>query len=255
MLHTTCRILSVQTVADNIFLLVLHAPEIAPLVRPGQFLNVMVEETHDPLLRRPFSVYQTNGDRLELLFNVVGKGTAILSAKREGDTLDVLGPLGVPFVLDDERFSTGILVAGGLGVAPMPLTTRELVRRGKSVCTFLGARSKSSLVATHLVNVEIATDDGSAGRRGTVVDLLEQAFASRSCEKPKIFACGPHAMLKATAALAERLDVPCEVSLEGPMGCGIGICQGCPVELKSPGKKYALMCKDGPTFDARTIRW
>ena len=255
MLQTSCPVLAVQTVAENVFLLVLHAPEIAPLVRPGQFLNVRMGETYDPLLRRPFSVYQTNGDRLELLFNVIGTGTRILASKREGDMLDVLGPLGVPFTLDDDRFSTGVLVAGGLGVAPIPLTTRELIRRGKDVRTFLGARNNNALVMTHLVNVEVATDDGSAGMRGTVVDLLEQAFAARPFVKPKIFACGPHPMLKATAALAERLDIPCEVSMEGPMGCGIGICQGCPVELRNPAKKYALMCKDGPTFDARAIKW
>jgi dihydroorotate dehydrogenase electron transfer subunit len=255
MQQTSCQVLAVQSVAENTFLLVLHAPSIAPHVKPGQFLNVRVEESLDPLLRRPFSVYQTDGDRLELLFNVVGKGTRILSQKRKGEMLDVLGPLGVPFKLDDERFSTGILVAGGLGVAPMPLTTRELVRQGKDVRTFLGARTKGALVTTHLVNVAIATDDGSAGVRGTVVDLLEKAWSSGPFVKPKIFACGPHSMLKATAALAERLDIPCEVSLEGPMGCGVGICQGCPVELNDPAKKYALMCKDGPTFDARAIRW
>ncbi len=255
MLQTFCPVLSLETVAENVFLLVLHAPEIAPLVRPGQFLNVRVEETNDPLLRRPFSVYRTDEDHVELLFNVVGKGTQILAGKRKGDRLDVLGPLGVPFTVDDEQFSTAILVAGGLGVAPMPITTRHLLQKGKAVRTFLGARNKGSLVPAHLVNVDIATDDGSAGSHGNVVQLMEKALASGSPARPKVFACGPHPMLKAVAMLAARLDIPCEVSLEGPMGCGIGICQGCPVELKSPAKKYALMCKDGPTFDARTIQW
>lgn len=255
MLQTSCPVLSLTAVAENVFLLVLDAPEIAPLVRPGQFLNVRIDETSDPLLRRPFSVYRTEGNRLELLFNVVGRGTHALAEKRKGDRLDVLGPLGVPFTLDDPGFTTAVLVAGGLGVAPMPITTRELLLKGKAVRTFVGARNKGSLVTTHLVQVEIATDDGSEGLRGTVVDLLERAFASGVPARPIIFACGPHAMLKAVAAFAVRFDIPCEVSMEGPMGCGIGICQGCPVELTNPAKKYALMCKDGPTFDARTIRW
>ncbi|CAG0932086.1 partial Dihydroorotate dehydrogenase B (NAD(+)), electron transfer subunit, partial [Planctomycetaceae bacterium] len=111
----SCPVRSLQTVARNIFVLSLHAPGLAPAVRPGQFVNIRVNDALEPLLRRPFSVHRTTHDAIEILFNIVGKGTALLAEKREGDVLDLLGPLGVPFTLDDDRFDTALLVAGGLG--------------------------------------------------------------------------------------------------------------------------------------------
>lgn len=120
--------------------------------------------------------------------------------------------------------------------------------------TLLGARSAAHLVADHLEHAYIATDDGSRGFHGNVVDLASDILRKHPVSRPKIFACGPMPMLRAVASFARASDIPCEVSLEGPMGCGIGICQGCPVELAGPEKLYALMCKDGPTFDIRTIK-
>ena len=253
-LHS-CPVRSVQAVARNIFVLTLHAPDLAAAVKPGQFVNIRINDTLEPLLRRPFSVHRTTHDSIEILFNIVGKGTALLADKREGDLLDLLGPLGVPFTLDDDRFDTALLVAGGLGIAPMPLTTEALLHRGKAVRTLVGARDAASLVTRHLHDVVTATDDGSSGFHGNVVELLTREAGQARGARYKIFACGPHAMLKATALAAERLGIPCEVSMEGPMGCGIGICQGCPVELRDASRRYALMCKDGPTFDAQAIRW
>jgi dihydroorotate dehydrogenase electron transfer subunit len=255
MLLHACPVCAIRAVARNVFVLSLHAPNLASRVRPGQFVNIRVNGSLDPLLRRPFSVYRTTGDAIEIIFNIVGKGTALLAEKRVGEVIDVLGPLGVPFTLDDDRFTTGLLVAGGLGVAPMPMTTADLLHRGKMVKSFVGARDAASLLMQHLHDVACATDDGSAGFHGNVVALLEATLATTKPERPKIFACGPHAMLKSVALLAERLDLLCEVSMEGPMGCGIGICQGCPVELRNASRRYALMCKDGPTFDAKVIRW
>jgi dihydroorotate dehydrogenase electron transfer subunit len=182
------------------------------------------------------------------------KGTAVLARSARGDTLDVLGPLGVPYHLEDKNFETGVLIAGGLGIAPMPLATRALRAAGKKILTILGGRTSEQIVQDHLENVHISTDDGSRGFHGTVVDLAENLLAGLSPARPKLFACGPTAMLRAVAALAIRKNLPCEVSLEGAMACGIGICQGCPVELVGAEKKYALMCKDGPTFDVRSIR-
>lgn len=248
-----CRISSVMDAAAGIHVLTFQSPEISKAILAGQFLNIRIEDAAGPLLRRPFSVYRVDHDAVQLIFSVIGKGTAALSRKRPGDTLDVLGPLGVPFSVDRNDFETAVLVGGGLGVAPLPITTASLRRRNKNVVTFLGCRTSRSVVPDHLENVSIATDDGSAGYRGTVVDLLEQSFRHNRPEKPRIFGCGPTPMLRALAAFAIREDIPCEVSLEGPMGCGFGICQGCPVELVGVDKKYALMCKDGPTFDVRTI--
>ncbi|MGB2957524.1 MAG: dihydroorotate dehydrogenase electron transfer subunit, partial [Bacteroidota bacterium] len=125
---------------------------------------------------------------------------------------------------------------------------------GKPVITCLGARTAGQLVMEHLDNVQVATDDGSRGHHGNVVDLLKQIIADRRPDRPKMFGCGPTPMLRALAEFALSAGIPCEVSLEGPMACGFGICQGCPVELSGDEGGYALMCKEGPAFDVRTIR-
>jgi dihydroorotate dehydrogenase electron transfer subunit len=254
MTHAICRVLSLNEVAENIFVLTVQAPEVAAAVRPGQFINVRVAEGTDPLLRRPFSVYRTERDQIEIIFNVVGKGSSALRRKRPGDTLDILGPLGVPFSFSGDDFDTAVLVGGGLGVAPFPLATQMLRAVNKKIVTYLGARTAAQLVPTHLDNVHVATDDGSKGFHGTVVELLTRELEALKLSRPKIFACGPTKMLHALAAVAMEKDIPAEVSLEGPMACGFGICQGCPVELMGGEKKYALMCKDGPTFDVRRIK-
>jgi dihydroorotate dehydrogenase electron transfer subunit len=247
------RVRSVREVADGLFVLRCHAPGIALHVAPGQFVNIRVHDGLDPYLRRPFSVYRTEGEDVEFLFNVVGNGTAYLRAKRGGDTLDLLGPLGVPFGVDSTSYDTALLVGGGLGVAPLPLARASAGRAGKIVHVFAGFRTASQVLTAHLGDVRIATDDGSAGDPGTVVALLERFLEGTALRRPKIFGCGPNRMLRALAEVAAQRGIPCEVSLEGPMGCGFGICQGCPVERTGPERTYALMCKDGPTFDAQQI--
>ncbi len=249
-----CQVSSVTQVGSNIFVLSFVSPRISTEIRPGQFVNIRVREGREPLLRRPFSVYRTESDRVEIIFNVVGVGTSLLRGKSPGDTVDVLGPLGRPFALDRDDYATAILVGGGLGVAPFPLTTASLQTLGKRTVTVLGARTADQLVVRHLLDVRCATDDGSRGYHGTAVDLAARTLADGSLDRPKLFGCGPTAMLRALAQLAVTTGTPCEVSLEGPMGCGFGICQGCPVELVGPEKRFALMCKDGPVFDVRTIR-
>ncbi len=250
-LYTVRRVVEAS---PNIFVLSFKAPEIAEAVRPGQFVSVKAEDSNDPLLRRPFSVYWVDGHDVEIIFNVVGRGTTLLRNKRSGERIDVLGPLGVPFRTKDFDAETAILVAGGLGVAPMPLVTAALRKIGTRILTLLGVRSAQQAVEAHLENVRIATDDGSRGFHGTVVELLARLLDEGVPGRLKVFGCGPNAMLRALGDVCTAGRIPCEVSLEGPMGCGFGICQGCPVELVDGDRKYALMCKDGPSFDIRKIR-
>lgn len=254
MIQLDCPVHGVEQVAENVFVLSFLSPAISHHTAPGQFVNIKVDQYIEPLLRRPFSIYRTSGEHAEIIFNVVGKGSTLLRKKKKGDTINVLGPLGVPFSLSRDDFDTAVLVGGGLGVAPLPLATQYLSAAGKRVQTFLGARSANQLVEAHLLNVRVATDDGTKGHHGTVVDLLTSQLSSFTGGRAKIFACGPTKMLHALAEMAIRARIPCEVSLEGPMACGFGICQGCPVELVNGGKKYALMCKDGPTFDVNKIK-
>lgn len=239
-------------VADGIYVVRLRSAHLTRYAAPGQFVNIRCGDGCLPLLRRPFSISRVEGDVLDLMFNVVGQGTRMLASRKNGDLVDVLGPLGVPFKLDGD-FKTAVLVGGGLGAAPLPFLTTRMRERKKRLLTFLGARSSNQLMEKHLVEVQISTDDGSRGFHGTVVDNLKRYLSENKPEHPKIFACGPTRMLKATAELADASGIECELSLEGDMACGMGICQGCPVERADGKKKYSLVCVDGPIFNSHDV--
>ncbi|HEV8538091.1 MAG TPA: dihydroorotate dehydrogenase electron transfer subunit [Bacteroidota bacterium] len=253
MIQLRCPVTAVHAAAPNIFILSFHAPQIASSVLPGQFVNVKVNDLYYPLLRRPFSVYHVSGGTVQLIFNVVGVGTKALSEKHIGDEIDVLGPLGCSYKLDGD-YESAILVAGGLGVAPLPMISAALKDTSKHIVTFLGARTRDQLVPVYLENLHTSADDGTGEFHGTVVDYLRSELQKRKFRKPKIFACGPNPMLKALSELAEEYRIPCEVSLETVMACGIGICQGCPVETVDGERKYSLICKEGTVFDSKKIR-
>lgn len=252
MIQQNATVSSLREVADGVFSLTFQSDQIARTARPGQFVNIRVTHGCIPLLRRPFSIASIQNSTLEILFNVVGQGTHTLAGRRRGDEIDVLGPLGTPFGLSGQ-FETAILVAGGLGVAPFPLLTEWLKREGKNIASIVGARTAKQLVAAGLEGVHFATDDGSKGFQGNVVDCLEMFLNSRPIVSPKIFGCGPTPMLKALSDFAQRVGLDCELSLEGDMACGIGLCQGCPVERRNGRKKYALVCTEGPTFNCEDI--
>ncbi|MCI0705933.1 MAG: dihydroorotate dehydrogenase electron transfer subunit [Ignavibacteriae bacterium] len=218
-------------------------------------MNIRVTDGFMPFLRRPFSVSRVEAEHVEIVFNIVGVGTQLLSLLRPGDVLDVVGPLGTPFRYSGD-FSTALIVAGGLGAAPFPLLTSWLQREEKQIVSFVGARSAYQLYRMHLKNPHYATDDGTAGMKGTVVELLDRFLKSTQVQKPKIFGCGPTKMLKVLSEYAQKNTIACELSLEGDMACGIGLCQGCPVERvggSNGKKKYALVCTEGPSFQCQDI--
>ena len=232
MVQQLCKVQSCDEVAAKTFLLRFTSSEISASAQPGQFVNVLAAETGEgPLLRR----------------HAIGTGTILLSRKRPGETIDVLGPLGQSFHVDAD-YGTALIVAGGIGVAPFPFLTADLLKRGKRIETFVGYRNAGQILTSHLHNIHIATDDGSKEFHGNVVQLFEPFLDRTDLGKAKIFACGPTVMLKALTELAKRKNICCEVSLEGHMACGVGLCQGCPVERTGDGAKYALVCKDGPIF-------
>lgn len=252
MIRTSAFVTSCSEILEGIFVLSFRAPEIARNSAPGQFVNIRCGSGCAPLLRRPFSISRVENDSVELLFNVVGQGTSLLSKKKAGDDLDVLGPLGVPFKLEGD-FETAILVGGGLGVAPFPFLTQALLRENKNIQTMIGARTMTQLVERHLLHVQIATDDGSKGLHGTVIDLLKTSMPRQNSKNTKIFACGPTKMLGALSEFVREKGIECELSLEGDMACGMGLCQGCPVERADGTKKYSLVCVEGPTFNSNEI--
>lgn len=239
---------SVEKINNSTFLLKVFSPSIASTIKPGQFCNVKVSESNFPLLRRPFSICNVEEDYIFFLFDLHGEGTKILSKKKEGDELDILGPLGKGFNFDGD-YDTAVIVAGGLGSAPFPYLLKK-IDPNKNVKCLVGARS-SEIVLTHqLKNVSIATDDGSAGFKGNVVELLKNEI--QQLRNVRIFACGPNVMLKALQeyCIASKLD--CQISVECAMACGFGICQGCPIETYDK-QSYKLVCKDGPVFNADEV--
>jgi dihydroorotate dehydrogenase electron transfer subunit len=253
MFQETVTILESRQVADNVHTLAFASEQIARATRPGQFLNIKPNSSLDPLLRRAYSVHRIEGDRVEIIYNIVGKGSAIFASKRPGDPLDVLGPLGVPFHYEGE-YATAILVSGGVGIAPMPVLGAALELLGKRVINIHGARTAGMIVNDgRLIDPRFATDDGSLGFRGNVVGALEHYLEQEGDSDLRLFACGPNRMLSALGGFCNARGIPLEVSLECQMACGIGICQGCPVEMGTGDRKYTLICTHGPNYDFRDI--
>jgi dihydroorotate dehydrogenase electron transfer subunit len=253
MIHDTFRITYNSEVLEDIIVVRFSAPAIALKAKPGHFVNIRIHGFTDPLLRRPFSISRIVGEEIEIVFDIVGRGTELLAKKKMGEMVDVIGPLGIPFSFD-ESFEEALLVGGGMGAAPLPMITSVLLQSSKKFQTFIGARSSKRLLLDNLKNVHIATDDGSQGFKGSAIELLERYLQESKHIRQKIFACGPNPMLKSLSRLMEQRDIPCEVSMESVMACGFGICQGCPVELAAGDRKYGLICKDGPVFNIRAIK-
>jgi dihydroorotate dehydrogenase electron transfer subunit len=228
-----------RSVARGMFVIAMHAPEIAASVRAGQFVNL--GWSGGPLLRRPFSVYRVNGEQIEVVLKAVGEGTNELLSMIPGDRLSCLGPLGHGFDLVAGP-RTAVLISGGLGVAPMPLAAREATSLGIRVTWVHGARSSDELCSESEGNDVIwATDDGSKGFAGTAVAAAPDADV--------VLACGPNRML---AAVADRWP-DAQLAVETYMGCGTGVCLGCAVPLRRGG--YDRACKEGPVYRAADIDW
>ncbi len=255
-----------EMVAPGCYRLTFFSPEIVLLARPGQFLHIRVTPGLEPLLRRPFSIHSVNRRTGEgaLLYRVVGRGTGLLAKKKKGDWLDVIGPLGQGFTLPAAGQRV-VLVAGGIGIAPLFFLLQTLAGSDNFVNVFLGARTAKDLLLVEevreLVNggrgeVMVATDDGSCEHRGPVTDLLARLLAEKKVEM--VYACGPVAMLKVVASLLERYGVDGEVSLEERMGCGIGACLSCVCKTRGGNRQdfsYRRVCLEGPVFKARDVVW
>ncbi|MDH7500819.1 MAG: dihydroorotate dehydrogenase electron transfer subunit [candidate division NC10 bacterium] len=240
---------------------------------PGQFVMVRIGEGCEPLLRRPFSIHWMEGQYLELLYRVVGKGTQRMASLGPGQELDLLGPLGKGFrIPEDWHFA--LLVAGGMGVAPLrALAARlslhakparvESQHRQRRICLLIGAKRAEEILCREDferlgVQVLVASEDGSLGEKGMATDLLRGVLSRCRSEEElpsALYACGPRPMLARVAQMAGERGIACQVSLEEFMACGIGACMGCAVRVRHQESPYEMVCKDGPVFDARVIQW
>ena len=245
-------VISNTQVMPGVYLIWLECPQIVTEAQPGQF--VMVRCGEETLLRRPLSIHQqADNAKLAFLFTVVGKGTHWLSQRQAGDNIDLLGPLGSGFSIHPASHNL-LLVAGGIGIAPLCFLAQEALNQGCSVRLLLGASTASQLYPKRLLPAEaeliMATEDGTAGRKGVVTDLLPDSAGWAD----QIFACGPTSMYRAMAEQRQQLlkaKLP-QISLEVRMGCGRGVCYGCTVKTKGGLKQ---VCKDGPVFDLEDILW
>lgn len=262
------EVISNTRLSDDYNVLAFAAPEIARLTQPGQFMMVKPSRGFEPLLRRPFSVFEVLRDThgtpigVTLLNKRIGIGTGQLYALEAGDRIPVLGPLGRPFTPPAAE-SQAWLVAGGVGLAPFATMAESLVARGIRTTLFYGARRAADLYYADWfrargVTVVTATEDGSAGDRGFITVPLARAFEERSSEGAvSLYACGPTPMMRAVSDLALRHGEDVEVSLEQTMGCGLGGCYSCVVRVREDGKAphFVRSCIAGPVFRGRDLVW
>ena len=253
-IQENCRVVANTRLGEGLYALTMHAPAICAQAQCGQFVHIACGEGN--LLRRPISICGWQGDALRVVFQTKGEGTKWLAARQAGDVLDVLGPLGHGFGVA-ALGAKPVLIGGGIGVPPMLQTAKAAKDAGAQPRAVLGFRNRGAVILEAdfqaVCETFVTTDDGSYARHGFVTDVLKELLAGAT----GVAACGPKPMLKAIAALAEDAGLPCQVSMEERMGCGIGACLVCACALKAEngGTRYGHVCKDGPVFDAKEVAW
>jgi dihydroorotate dehydrogenase electron transfer subunit len=251
-------VISCQEVMPDTRLFWLDAPEIAAEAKPGQF--VMVSCGEDTVLPRPFSVHRVDSNRLALLICAIGLGTRWLFQIKKDDNLDIFGPLGNGYSVIPKTKNL-LLVAGGMGIAPLYYLAETAVGQGKKVTLIQGGRTRAGILPVSLtqqyyekglppagLNVITATEDGTEGFKGLATQLIPHYLRGTD----QVFACGPAAMYRTMAAMPELKNIPVQLSLEIVMGCGAGICYGCTIKTK---KGLRQVCKDGPVFEMGEVEW
>lgn len=277
--QTKIKILKNSEVAPRYFKMAFAAPLIAKHCEPGQFIEIKISDGSEPLLRRPFGIhtigYRSSGSgyrqhagkrmpsTIEILYEIRGAGTELLSRKKPGEFLDIIGPLGNGFnFMPGGSQRTSVLVAGGMGVAPLFFLAERLAARKNQKSkikhlVLIGAKTKDHILCAQEFkkigyDVKIATDDGSQGFKGYVSDLLDKKLKAMHYERATIYACGPQPMLQEVQNIARAHSLSAQISLEAHMACGIGACLGCVVDTVDGFKR---VCKDGPVFEAGKIVW
>jgi dihydroorotate dehydrogenase electron transfer subunit len=274
--HGAVPVTAHRPLARNTYLIRVEATELARAILPGQFLMLRLPGVTDPLLGRPFALYDTAPDAagqpagVDVVYLVVGKLTRLLTGVRAGDRVEVWGPLGNGFP-DLAGVDHVALVAGGIGQTPFLAHARELLggrgyggrapaRAARRVSLYYGVRTADLAAGVEDfraagAEVHLSSDDGTVGRRGFVTALLD-AHLDAPDPPRHLVGCGPEPMLRALAALARRRGLPCHVSLETPMACGVGVCFSCVTPVLTPqGPDYRRVCVEGPVFDAACLAW
>jgi len=280
MIQQKAEILSNKNISLGHFKMVLSIDGLKDKVKAGQFFHLRPGSDYDPLLRRPISVHRVGSEPniIELLYKIEGKGTQLMSRRSKSTYIDVIGPIGNGFKVPKTQ-SNFILVAGGMGVAPLVALCDDLARfRKRTITVIIGAKTQELITCQREfqevgAKVIVVTEDGSMGEKGLVTSVLEDvierfdvrrsAAAITNKRSPKLtigsyvtevglYACGPIPMLKSVAVIAKHYGIQTQASLEERMGCGVGACLGCAVKTK---KGYERVCVDGPVFNIEDLEW
>lgn len=249
------RVIENREVAQEYFEIFFSWPEDLRSPLPGQILTINVEKGFAPFLRRPFAFASFDKEKKigSMIYHRRGPATQILSARRAGESIDIIAPRGFPFQL--KKGKSPILLGGGVGIGPMIFAANWLTQKGLRPLLVMGFRHQDlvpQIQVTSGVSLQICTEDGSAGFHGNVLDFLRST--DQPAEDAFLWACGPEPMLKATAEWARQRGLPCQVSMEQSMACGVGACLGCTIETTDE-RKMVRLCTEGPVFDAEVIKW
>lgn len=242
-----CEVIKKEEIRDKLFDITIKSKDIAEQSKAGQFLHIKC--SNNVLLRRPISICDVNDDEIRFIFEVRGEGTKDLSLIKIGDKVNILGPLGNGFTINDTN-KKAVLIGGGIGIFPLFMVAKEYK---ENATVLLGFRDKSNVVLEKFFlnygcKVKIATDDGSYGYKGFITDLL------KGNKSDIIYACGPKPMLKKTADFAKKNNIFCEMSMEERMGCGVGACLVCTCKtVKQDSFTYKKVCVDGPVFNVNEV--
>jgi len=251
-LQNIFKITSNEKLCPKFYRMCMDAPSIQKKIKPGQFIHIRVHDGLEPFFRRPFSVYRAKKD-IEIFYEAIGPGTSILSSKKKGDDLDVLGPVGTPFTLPSKNIKQVVMVAGGIGIAPFLILSDALKKRNLDLVLLYGGRTKGHVYRMkefkdNGCRVYTATDDGSVGVKGRVSKLFPKIDINP--ETTMIYTCGPNPMMKAVQQFAGKHGLNGEAACEEVMACALGACLGCSIKTTSG---FKTVCYDGPVFGLNEV--
>ncbi len=251
-IQNTYKVIANEKLCAKFWRLSFDAPDLAKSVQAGQFVHIRTNEGFEPFFRRPFSVFRAQ-KKVDIFYEVVGPGTALLAAKQKGDVVDVLGPLGTPFHLPPPETKQVVMIAGGIGIAPMMMLSDVLKKKKYELILLYGGRTRGHVYPMkefkdNGVKVHVATDDGSVGFKGRVSGLFDKIKLDPA--STFVYTCGPNPMMKAVQEFCVKHHLKGQAACEEIMACALGACLGCSIQTT---KGYKTVCYDGPCFNIEEV--
>jgi len=254
------KIIKNEEIADNIFEAHLSSDKISKISKPGQFINILPGDEFNHTMRRPMSISFQDNNSLKIIYKSIGVGTRMMKRWIVGDEVDIIGPLGNFWNTPKEK--DALLIGGGVGIAPI-LNLFNSIKTNINTDLFIGARYQKEHFLNHNPNngIYLSTDSGEIGIKGNLFDAINQTFSIKEMQNKIIYVCGPPLMMERIREFSIKNSIECYLALETIMACGIGICQGCTLEMRDQSTlehsyrdKYKLVCMDGPIFNAKEIK-